>query len=52
MVKWAAKNVLGTWNQILSIEAAKQGEKVGENGVSGFVFAVYFVGISGTPEGV
>ena len=35
----------------IAIEAAKQGVTVGEDTVSGLVFAGDFVGVSETPEG-
>ena len=37
---------------IVAVEAAKQGATVGEDTVSGLVFADDFVGISETPEGL
>ena len=37
---------------IVAVEAARQGVTVGEDTVSGLMFADYFVGISETPEGL
>ena len=37
---------------IIAVEATKQGVKVGEDMVSGLMFADDFVGISDTPEGL
>ena len=37
---------------IMAVEAVKQGVKMGEDMVSGLMFADDFVGISDTPEGL
>ena len=37
---------------IVAVEAAKQGATVGEDTVSGLMFAGAFLGISETPEGL
>ena len=39
-------------DMIVAVEAAKQGVMVGEDAVSGLMFADDFVGISETPEGL
>ena len=39
-------------DMIVAVEAAKQGVTMGEDTVSGLMFADDFVGISETPEGV
>ena len=37
---------------VVAVEAPKQGATVGEDRLSGLMFADYFVGISDTPEGL
>ena len=39
-------------DMIVAVEAAKQGVTIGEDMVSGLMFAHDFVGISETPEGL
>ena len=45
-------NVIKVYNNDIAVEATKQGVTMGEDTVSGLMFADDFVGISETPEGL